>query len=146
MEVSAPLPTHTHIHNGGECPHKWWVLPPLNYSGGENSVHEIWTKFNKIWFSRSRSITPRNNTALDQGVLHHWSKFGDPNLNGWWVIMQINSWLTQTHWHGHTYAGNGNLPNGQKWPWVQIGKNHWMEEIGLVLPPTIHPQKKQTLT
>ena len=24
------------------------------------------------------------------GILHHWSKFGDPSLKGFWVIIQTN--------------------------------------------------------
>ena len=36
------------------------------------------------------------NSDLNQGLLHIWSKFGDPGLNGWWVIAQTISWLTHT--------------------------------------------------
>ena len=73
-----------------------------------------------IWPWRSRPIIPQNNRALNQGLLHLWSKFGDPSLNSWWVIAQANSWLTdtQTHTHIHTHAGNDNT-RGQNWPRVK---------------------------
>ena len=34
----------------------------------------------------SSSINPQNNRDLNQGILHLWSKFLGPSLNGWWVI------------------------------------------------------------
>ena len=34
--------------------------------------------------------THPNNRDLNQGILHLWSKFGDPSLNGWWVIAWTN--------------------------------------------------------
>ena len=34
----------------------------------------------------SSSINPQNNRDFNQGILHIWSKFGVPSLNGWWVI------------------------------------------------------------
>ena len=34
---------------------------------------------------------------LNQGLLHLWSKFGGPSLNGWWVITWRSMWLTTTH-------------------------------------------------
>ena len=34
----------------------------------------------------SSSINPQNNRDLNQGILHLWSKFGGPSLNGWWFI------------------------------------------------------------
>ena len=36
---------------------------------------------------------------LSRGLLYLWSKFGDPSLNGWWVIARTNSWLTDTRTH-----------------------------------------------
>ena len=47
-------------------------------------------------------IAPQNNRDLKQGVLHLWSKFGDPSLNGWWVMAQTSSGLTSTHMRTHT--------------------------------------------
>ena len=29
----------------------------------------------------------QNNRDLNQGTFHLWSKFGNPSLNGWWVIV-----------------------------------------------------------
>ena len=49
---------------------------------------------------------------LNLGLLHLWSKFGDPSLNGWWVIEWTSSWLTHTQTDGRTHrqtdAGNNN--------------------------------------
>ena len=79
--------------------------------------------WSKIWPWRSRSITPKNNRDLNQGLLHLWSKFGDPSLNRWWVIARTNSWLTHiqtdTHTHTHTDAGNDNTRR----PKLASGKN-----------------------
>ena len=33
---------------------------------------------------------PQKIRDLNQGLLHLWSKFGDPSLNGWWVIARTN--------------------------------------------------------
>ena len=56
-------------------------------------VFETW-KFHllsHIWPWRSTSITFQNNRDLNQGILHLWSKFGDPSLNGWWIMVWTNS-------------------------------------------------------
>ena len=42
---------------------------------------------------------PQNDGDLNQGVLHLWSKFGDPSLKGSWVIPRMSSWLTQRRTH-----------------------------------------------
>ena len=52
---------------------------------------------------------PQNNRDLNQGLLHIWSKFGDPSLNGWWVIARTSSWLSHTQTHRQTDAANDNL-------------------------------------
>ena len=59
---------------------------------------------------------------LNQGLLHLWSKFGDPSSNGWWVIARTNSWLmdTRTHTHTHTHTQATTIPEGQNWPRVKI--------------------------
>ena len=41
-----------------------------------------------IWPWRSTSIAPQNKRDLNQGILYLWSKFGDPSLNGWWVMVR----------------------------------------------------------
>ena len=81
-----------------------------------------WGKFglsSSIWPWRSLSITPQNNRDLNQGLLHLWSKFGDPSLNGWWIIARTSSWLTDTQTHTHTHAGNDNTRR----PKLASGKN-----------------------
>ena len=48
----------------------------------------------QIWPWRSRSIIPENNGDLNQGILHIWSKFGDPGSNGWQVMVRPSPGLT----------------------------------------------------
>ena len=76
---------------------------------------KLWL-WSSIWPWRSRSIIPQNNRALNQGLLHLWSKFGDPSLNGWWVIARTNSWLTDTRTHTRAHAQATTIPEGQNWP------------------------------
>ena len=52
-----------------------------------------------IWLWRLRSIALQSNGDCNQGLLHIWSKFGDPSLNGWWIIVRTSSWLTHTQTH-----------------------------------------------
>ena len=70
-----------------------------------------WGKF-WVWRSilpwRSRSIVPQNSRDLNQGLLHLWSKCGDPSWNGYWVITRTSSWLTHRRTHIQTDAGNDN--------------------------------------
>ena len=48
----------------------------------------------QIWPWRSRSINPKSNKNLNQGVLHFWSRFGDSSLSGWQVTARTRSRLT----------------------------------------------------
>ena len=62
---------------------------------------------------------PPKQRDLIQGVLHFWSKFGDPSLKGWWVITRTSSWLNLSHTDTHTSAGKDNtrrpkLTSGKK--------------------------------
>ena len=99
----------------GNCNFNWWWAMACTSSK--------WGKFwlwCSIWTWRSWSIIPQNNRDLNQGLLHLWSKFGDPSLKGWWVIAQTNSWITDTQTHIHTHAGNDNtrrpkLASGKKY-------------------------------
>ena len=54
----------------------------------------------------SRPIAPQNNRDLNQGLLHLWSKFGDPSLNWSQVIARPSKWLPHTQTHRQTEAGN----------------------------------------
>ena len=71
------------------------------------------------------SITPQNNRDLNQGLSHLWSKFGDPSLNGWWVIARTNL-VTD----GRTDAGNDNTQR----PILASGRN--CEVLYHILVPT----------
>ena len=88
-----------------------------------------WGKFwllSSIWPWRSRSMNPKNNRDLNQGVLHFWSKFGDCSFSGWQVIVRTNWWLTDTHTHIHTHTHTHRqtqattIPEGHNWPRVII--------------------------
>ena len=68
-----------------------------------------------IWPWRSRSIAPKNNRDLNQGVLLLWTKFGDPSLNRWRVIVRTSKCLI----HTHTDTGNDNTRR----PKLASGKN-----------------------
>ena len=46
-------------------------------------------------------LPPQNNRELNQGVLLLWTKFGDPSLNRWRVIVRTSKWLIHTHTHRH---------------------------------------------
>ena len=75
--------------------------------------------WSSIWPWRSRSIVPQNNRDLNQGLLHLWSKFGDPSLNGWWVIARTSWWLMHTHGHTHRQTQATTIPESQNWPRVK---------------------------
>ena len=70
-----------------------------------------------IWPWRSRSITPKNNKNLNQGLLHLLSKFGDSSLNGWWVIART---ILVTDGRTDVQTQATTLPKGQYWPLVKI--------------------------
>ena len=86
-----------------------------------------WGKFwvlSSIWPWRSWSITPQNNRDLNQGILHIWSKFGDPSLNGYRADkLKIDGHMnvhTDRQTHTHTQATT--IPEGQNWPRVKTIK------------------------
>ena len=88
----------------------WWLFARTSSKWGK-----FWL-ISLIWPWSSRSIIPKNNRDLNQGLLHLWSKFGDSSLNGWWVIARTSWWLTDRH--THTQATT--IPEGQNWPRVKI--------------------------
>ena len=91
------------------------------------SFRSILGLFKEDWFCpwRSSSIAPQNNRDLNQGLLHLWSKFGYPSLNGSQVIARTSKWLTHrlTHsymdTHTHTQTQVMTIPEGQNWPRVK---------------------------
>ena len=105
---------------GDSSMHGWWVMGRTSSKWGK-----IWLS-SWIWPWRSRSIIPKNNRHLNQGLLHLCSKFGDSSLNEWWVIVRTSPWLTHTHTdtrtHGHTDTQTQatTIPEGQNWPRVKI--------------------------
>ena len=63
----------------------WWLC--ISGSGETRNFDFV----SKIWPWRSKLITLRNYRDLNQCILHLWSKFGDPGLNGWWVMVRTSS-------------------------------------------------------
>ena len=57
---------------------------------GQAQNEENLDLFDLIFDLEDQSIAPQNNRDLNQVVLHLWSKFGDPNLNGSRVIAQTS--------------------------------------------------------
>ena len=108
---------------GDSSMHGWWVMGRTSSKWGK-----IWLS-SWIWPWRSRSIIPKNNRHLNQGLLHLCSKFGDSSLNEWWVIVRTSPWLTHTHTdtrtHGHTDTQTQatTIPEGQNWPRVKSPEN-----------------------
>ena len=102
--------------------HLWSKFGYPSFNGGWVMVRKSskWGKFSLlswIWPWRSRSITPQNNTDLNQGLLHLRSKFGDPSLK--WVMSYRSDKLgvdTQGHEHRQTQATT--IPESQNWPRV----------------------------
>ena len=80
---------------------------------------------NQIWPWRSRSIATQNDRDLHQAIFHLWSKFGGPNLNGWWVMVRTSSkwgkfwfWSWIWPWRSGSIAPQNNrgLNQGHLWP------------------------------
>ena len=68
----------------------------------------------------------KNNRDLFQGVLHLWSTFSDPSLNGFRVIARTSKWLIHTRTHGHTDTQTQatTIPEAQIWPRVKMMFNN----------------------
>ena len=63
------------------------------------------------------------NRCLNQVILHRWSKFGDPSLNGRWLIARTISWLIYTQTDTLTHATT--IP----WrPKLDSFKKHWRHQ------------------
>ena len=107
---------------------------------GDSSLIGRWvmvrtsSKWGKIWFSsliwpwRSRSIIPKNNRGPKQGVLHLWSKFGNPSLNERRVIVRTSSWLIHTHRHIDPQTQSMTIPEGQNWSRVKIAQFYFSKQ------------------
>ena len=72
----------------------------------------------RVWNSQAREAVykyptphPSNNKSLSQNVLHLGSKFGDPSLNGWEVMMRTTSkWGKFLFWVKFDLEGQGWSP------------------------------------
>ena len=62
--------------------------------------------------------SPPKTIGILTSLLHLWSKFGHPSLNGSRVIARTSKWLTHRHTHTQTQAMT--IPEGQNWPRVKM--------------------------
>ena len=101
-----------HFRSNGQCTTEVQLLNTPHdrrCCRGRQAMTPLWCS---SW--RSRSTAPQNSTDLNQGVLLLWTKFGDPSLNGWRVIVRTSKWLIHTHTQAMT------IPGGQNWPRVKM--------------------------
>ena len=113
----------------------WWVMVRTSSKWGK-----IWLS-SCIWPWSSRLIIPKNVRGLNRGVLCLWSKFGDPSLNEWWVIVRTSSWLIHTHGHTEPQTKAMTIPEGQNWPQVKKitkTRNNWNKAFGAWQHPSAH--------
>ena len=100
----------------------WWPITTDNSQAqnGENFDFEV--KFDLEGEGQSPPPPPKknkkktNNRDLNEGLLHLWSKFGDPSLNQWRVITWTNL-VTD----GRKDEGNDNTQRSK----LASGKNLW---------------------
>ena len=65
-----------------------WTGDELSHGQAQNGVNfDFEVKFD---FEGQGQSPPQNNKDLNQGLLHLWSKFGDPSWNGSWVIARTS--------------------------------------------------------
>ena len=92
----------------------WWLC----VSG--NGDTRKFGSLSQIRLRRSRSTATQNNRDLNKAILHIWSKFVDPSLNGSPVIARTSKRWTHRRTDGqHTDSGNDNtrrpkLASGKK--------------------------------
>ena len=108
------------VYKFGNSNFNWWWLIACTSS----QCGKFWL-WNSIWPWRSWSIIPQNNRALNQGLLHLWSKFVDRSL----TVDELSrrksrDWRT----HGHTHTQATTIPEGQNWPRVKTNKQ-WVEMV-----------------
>ena len=91
----------------------WWLC--ISSSGETRKLAFL----SQIFPTRSRSIVTQNNRNLNQGLLHLWSKFGDPSLERV-LSYRVDKQVIDTHWHTytpiHTQTQAMTIPEGQNWP------------------------------
>ena len=94
----------------------WWVMARTSSKWGK-----LWL-WSSIWPWRAWSIVPQNNRDLNQGLLHLWSKFGDPSLNNKmsYCTDKLGNGRTDGLTEGLTdrQTQATTIPEGQNWPRV----------------------------
>ena len=102
---------------------KFWLWSYIWPSMVKVSPHLKKNKNKKTKQKKTHKKT--NNRDLNHGLLQLWSKFGDPSLNGWWVIARTSTWLLHTQTGGRTHRQTDRqtqattIPEGQNWPRVK---------------------------
>ena len=76
MEAVKQLGTWNSLGTHGSLVVMWWSCISSRVKP------EKFDFLSNIWPWRSRSIASQNNRDLNQDILHLWSKFGGPSLNG----------------------------------------------------------------
>ena len=82
----------------------WWLCIS---SSGETRKFDILSQISP-W--RSRSIATQNNSDLNQALLHLWSKFWDPSLNGELWYRQAQNGVNSDFYVNFDLKGQGQLP------------------------------------
>ena len=101
-----------------------WTGDGLWYRQTQNGVNLDWSL---MWPWKSRSIASQNNRDLNQGLLHLWSKLGDPSLNEFQVIARTSKWLTHRWTHGHRQRQYPEAKNSLWWKpmiTIHVGQRH----------------------
>ena len=73
----------------------WWLCIS---SSGKAWKYDF---LSQIWPWRPPSIALENNRDPNQGILHFWSKFVNPSLNGWLWCRQAQNGVTHEKINGH---------------------------------------------
>ena len=89
----------------------------LWHGQAQNGVNfDFWVQFDL----EGQGQLPPKTIGILTKVLHLWSKFGDPSLNGWWAIARTSTWLMHTQTDTQTDRQATTIPEGQNWPRVKM--------------------------
>ena len=70
-----------------------WTGDELSRRESQNNIN---FDFEVKFYLEGQGQSPPNTIEILTKVLHLWSKFGDPSLNGWWVIARTSKCLPHT--------------------------------------------------
>ena len=92
----------------------WWLI------GRRISKLGKFLLWSWIWPWRSRSSGLQSIRALNQCLLHLWSKYSDRSLNGWRVIVRTSQWFPHRRTGGRT-DGHTDIIRQRQYPKAQSG-------------------------